>query len=141
MFYDKPLIESRLRGNPMASLFALATAAALKPGCSVESGSTATVDLASARESLERSLESWKKGATIDCLRLASPPIVVQDSDWMLGQTLVGFEVTGDGNVVHANFRIPARLTLRSSQGNEVSKTVSYVVQTNPEITVFRDPA
>jgi hypothetical protein len=84
-------------------------------------------------------MESWKKGDRIDALRSGSPPIVAQDFDWMGGHHLLAYEVTGDGKDDDANLRIPVRLTLRTPQGKELSKDVSYVVGTSPSLTVFRD--
>ncbi len=33
---------------------------------------------------------------------------------------------------------VPVTLTLRPKQGSEVKKTVSYIVNTSPIVTVFR---
>ena len=120
----------------MAALFALATASPAFPGCSVAGH---VVDPERARETLKTALESWKKGDTIESLRAASPPIVAQDFDWMAGNRLVGYEVTGDGKDDDANLRIPVKLTLKTAQGKEVKKSVSYVVGTSPALTVFRE--
>ena len=57
----------------------------------------------------------------------------------MAGHQLVGYEVAGDGKDDDANLRIPVQLTLRTPQGQEVRKKVSYVVGTSPSLTVFRD--
>jgi hypothetical protein len=83
-------------------------------------------------------MESWKKGDRIDSLRSGSPPIVAQDFDWMGGHRLLAYEVTGAGQD-DANLRIPVRMTIRTTQGKELSKNVSYVVGTSPSLTVFRD--
>lgn len=123
----------------MAVLFALATAGSLLPGCSGGGGSAAPVDPSRAREALNTALESWRKGDKIDALKTGSPPIVVQDFDWMAGHPLVAFEVMGDGKDDDANLRIPVKLTLRTTQGKVVDKSVSYVVGTSPAITVFRE--
>lgn len=122
----------------MATLLALTTAGFLLPGCS-GGGRAAPVDPSLARETLTTALESWRKGDKIDALKTGSPPIVIQDFDWMAGHVLVAFDVTGDGKDDDANLRIPVKLTLRTSQGKEVKKNVSYVVGTSPALTVFRE--
>jgi len=114
-------------------------AVALLLGCSGEGGRAAPVDASRARETLRTALESWKKGDKIDALKTASPSIVVQDFDWMGGQSLVNYEVAGDGKDDDANLRIPVKLTLRTPKGKEVQKSVSYVVGTSPALTVFRE--
>ncbi|MFO0950128.1 MAG: hypothetical protein U0835_27500 [Isosphaeraceae bacterium] len=138
MYADETRLNAARRRGAMAVLFAMATAGSILPGCS-GSGRAAPVDPSRAREALNTALESWKKGEPIDALKTASPPIVAQDFDWMGGQKLVGFEVTGEGKDDDANLRIPVRLTLRTPQGKEVKKSVSYVVGTSPSLTVFRD--
>jgi prepilin-type N-terminal cleavage/methylation domain-containing protein len=90
-------------------------------------------------DALNTALESWRKGDKIDALKTGSPPIVVQDFDWMAGHPLVAFEVTGDGKDDDANLRIPVKLTLRTTQGKVVKKSVSYVVVRSPAVTVFRE--
>ena len=119
-------------------LFALAIAGSLLPGCS-GGGRAAPVDPSRAREALNTALESWRKGDKVDALKSGSPPIVVQDFDWMAGHSLVAFEVMGEGKDDDANLRVPVKLTLRTTQGKEVKKSVSYVVGTSPAVTVFRE--
>lgn len=124
----------------MAVLFTLATAGPLVSiaGCS-GAGRAAAVDPSRAREALHTVLEGWKRGDTIESLKGGTPPIVAQDFDWMTGHRLVAYEVTGDGRDDDANLRIPVRLTLRTAQGQELRKNVSYVVGTSPSVTVFRE--
>src|SRR4051794_40522337 len=113
----------------------LLLASAPLAGCG-GSGAAAPVDPPRAREALRVAMESWKKGEKIDALRSGSPPIVAQDFDWMGGHRLLAYEVKGDGKDDDANLRIPVRLTIRSPQGKELSKDVSYVVGTSPTLTV-----
>ena len=110
----------------------------LSAGCG-DSGHAAPVNPDRARDALRTALESWKNGDRLEALQSASPSIVVQDFDWMGGQKLVAYEVTGDGKDDDANLRIPVKLTLKNPKGKEVKKTVSYVVGTSPSLTVFRD--
>jgi hypothetical protein len=123
----------------MAAFVTLAIAGPMLSGCTEEQGRAAPVDPSLARDALKTALESWKKGEAIDALKSGSPPIVAQDFDWMAGHRLVRYEVTGDGKDDDANLRIPVDLTLRTAQGREVKKSVSYVVGTSPAITVFRE--
>ena len=135
----KPAPAGAMRRTLLAASFLLATAGPLLSGCSEEQGRAAPVDPSRARDALKTALESWKKGDTIDSLKSGSPPIVAQDFDWMAGHRLVAYEVSGEGKDDDANLRIPVRLTLRTSRGQEVKKRVSYVVGTSPSVTVFRE--
>jgi hypothetical protein len=122
----------------IVALFTLATAGPIVSGCS-GGPRAAPVYPARAREALHTALESWKKGDRIEALKSGSPSIVAQDFDWMAGHRLVAYEVTGEGKDDDANLRIPVRLTVRTAQGKEVKKSVSYVVGTSPAVTVFRE--
>lgn len=127
----------RPRGR-RAAAWAVLVAGALAAGCSAGPHDV-PVDKARAHEALKTALESWKKGEAIDGLKSASPPIVVQDFDWMAGQKLVDYRITGEGQDDDSNLRIPVSLTLRDAKGGEAKKDVRYIVGTSPALTVFRD--
>jgi hypothetical protein len=123
----------------MAALFTMATGAPLLSGCLGARPRAAPVDPVRARETLHSALERWKMGDRIDALKTGSPPIVAQDFDWMAGHRLIAYEVSGEGRNDDANLRIPVKLTMRTAEGKEVKKSVSYVVGTSPSLTVFRE--
>jgi len=106
-------------------------------GCS--GNGVQTVDVAGAKQALNATLESWKKGVPIDSLRAHKPSIVAQDMDWEAGVELIKFDVLGEGRDEAVNLRIPVDLTLRDKAGKEVKKKVKYMVGTSPVITVFRE--
>jgi hypothetical protein len=112
---------------------------ALIPACSDAPAKAPTVDSRLARESLVKVLDLWKSGAAIDAPRQGSPPITVQDFDWMQGAKLASYEVQSEGTFDDANLRIPVKLTLATPEGKSGEKTVTYVVGTAPAITVFRE--
>jgi hypothetical protein len=99
----------------------------------------APVNPEQARESLRTVLESWKKGEGPDQLRQGVPSITVQDIDWQTGYKLLDYQIIGDGKYDDANLRCPVKLTLKDPQGHQVQKQVTYMVGTNPSITVFRE--
>lgn len=92
-----------------------------------------------ARQTLTQVLDQWKSGETPESLRSAQPEIVVQDFDWSGGATLVNYEVLGDGEPRDANLVAKVKLTLLNSEGKESTKNVTYLVGTQPVLTVFRD--
>lgn len=111
----------------------------LVAGCSGGSGPAAgPVDAPKAREALKTALDGWKRGAKPESFASASPAMTVQDMDWQAGAKLVAYEVKGDGQEFGPNLNIPVDLTIRSPQGKESKKSVSYVVGTSPIVTVFR---
>jgi hypothetical protein len=83
-------------------------------------------------------MESWKSGESIDSLRQGTPEVVVQDMEWMQGAQLVDYEILGPGEAVDANLLCKVKLDLRDATGKTASKTVTYIVGTDPVLTVFR---
>jgi hypothetical protein len=130
-------IDSK-RSVQMTVIAAILSLTFLFVGCGGGPGLAAPVDLDKARQALKTSLDSWKEGKKPADLKAATPSIVVQDFDWMGGAKLVSYEVTGDGKNDDANQRIPVQLTLKTAKG-EVKKSVTYLVGTDPVLTVFRD--
>jgi hypothetical protein len=97
------------------------------------------VDPNLARKTLRKVLESWQAGESIESWQKQSPPVVVQDVDWISGQSLEAFDILDDGQPVDANLHARVRLTLTSNDsGNTSEKTVTYLVGTSPRLTVFR---
>jgi hypothetical protein len=118
-------------------LILLAFAVIRLAGCS--SGQRAApVDPDRARDALRLTLDGWKKGDQPTALQEGTPSITVQDFDWMGGARLMDYQVDGEGKAIEANLYVPVKLTLRTKEGKEVKKTVSYIVGTSPRVTVFR---
>jgi hypothetical protein len=139
MHHDTTCGGADARRSRARSIFlALAAAGTLLAGCS-GSQRAAPVDADRAREALKTTLDGWKKGDTPATLKDGSPPITVQDMDWMSGARLVDYQVDGEGKAVEANLYVPVKLTLKTKDGKQVKKTVSYVVGTSPILTVFRN--
>ncbi len=122
----------------MSSRLLAAAALLAAIGCGRGPGRAAPVEPEKARAALAAALDAWKAGRPIDSLRQESPPIVAQDFDWMAGAKLVSYELVGDGKPEDANLRIQVRLTVQGAQGKAAPKTVTYVVGTDPALTVFR---
>lgn len=123
--------------HPTPARLARAVAAAL----AVAAGCTPTpdpVDAPRARRALVAALDGWRRGDAPAALRAATPALTVQDLDWSGGARLLDYRVGGDGRETGPNLHIPARLTLRTPQGKEVRKDVTYIVGTSPILTVFR---
>jgi hypothetical protein len=92
-----------------------------------------------AENTLKSVMESWKSGQAPDSLQKATPPIVVQDMDWMAGAKLVDYQIIDGGKPVDSNLHAKVKLKLANSKGKETEKTVTYLVGTSPKLTVFRD--
>lgn len=126
----------------MTSSFARAAGAFvllwLAAGCSKGPPLAAPVEPDKARAALRTTLDAWKAGRAIGSLGQEAPPIVAQDLDWMAGAKLAEYKLLDDGKAEDANLRVPVQLTIRDAQGRAATKTVNYVVGTDPKLTVFR---
>lgn len=129
----------RLLSNRMPRWVAgLVLAAAIScSGCGGPA-SAEPVNPTKARETLAGVLDGWKNGDTPAQWQNRSPKIVVQDFDWQSGMKLKDYEILGDGEARDANLFCQVRLALYDPAGGEVQKLVSYVVGTDPVLTVFR---
>ena len=116
----------------------LALLAVIVAGCTASRYSD-PVDTERARETLNTALEGWKKGDSPSVLKDGTPAISVQDADWLAGAKLVDYQLTAEGKAVASNLRVPVTLTIRSKQGKDVKKNVTYIVGTSPVLTIFRD--
>jgi hypothetical protein len=119
------------------SALLLALAALVAAGCEEKFAAT-SVDSSKALDALKTTLDAWKKGDAADTLKTASPAITAQDLDWLGGASLTDYAIEGQGDKVDSNLKVPVKLTLKTKDGKDVTKTVKYLVTTSPSITVFR---
>jgi hypothetical protein len=99
----------------------------------------APVDAELARKSLRQVLDGWKHGDDMAAFRQGSPSITVQDMDWTSGYKLLDYEIVGEGKYDDANLLCPVKLKLQDPKGTSLSREVTYMVGTDPVITVFRE--
>ncbi|MBP3956513.1 hypothetical protein J8F10_14635 [Gemmata sp. G18] len=118
------------------AVFVLACWAAV--GCSNGPRRAAPVESDKALAALRTALDAWKAGQKIESLGQSTPPIVAQDFDWMAGAKLTEYKLLSDGTPEDANLRVQAQITVRDAQGRAATKTVTYIVGTDPKLTVFR---
>lgn len=121
-----------------SKLAPVALAALVALGCSAQGPRAAPVEPDRARAALVAVLDLWKAGKKIEDAGTASPPVVAQDIDWMAGAKLTDYKVLGDGTPEDANLRVRVQLSVRDAQGRAATKTVTYIVGTDPRLTVFR---
>jgi hypothetical protein len=125
-----------------ACLVVLATL--LLPGCSGSSGAY-SVDEPQARDALKTALDAWKKGETSQSLASSPNPMTVQDFEWDTGSKLIDYQLLDDGRTEGSNLRVQVKLTTigepakGKKEAKPAEKKASYVVGTNPRLTVFRD--
>jgi hypothetical protein len=96
------------------------------------------VDSEQARSTLESVLTGWQLGDTPQTWRQREPQVVIQDLDWTAGRKLEEFEMLDEGEAIDANLYCRVRLKLLDPQQGEIEQTVTYLVTTSPNLTVFR---
>ena len=124
--------------RPRTSI-ALAAALALAAGCSKGPEKLAPVEPEKAREALKTALETWKNGKRPDDLKAATPPITVQDPDWVARSKLIDYQLTGEGKDFGAILTVPVKIKVRGPNGKDVEKDATYRVGTSPTLSIFRD--
>lgn len=133
------MIATRHPARRVVRCWAICAGAALclaGSGCGPTRAAPVDVDLA--RDTLNKVLQHWQQGGTIDELRSASPEIVVQEPLWSNGNKLLQFALVDEGREEDANWYCEVELTLESAEGGEpAKKSVTYVVGTDPVLTVF----
>ncbi|MBU6172232.1 MAG: hypothetical protein KGQ60_00415 [Planctomycetes bacterium] len=95
-------------------------------------------DLAAAKSMVEKVMESWKSGASIDEFRQSSGIIVSEDL-WKRGQTLLSYQMKGEGEMLGPNVRFRITLSCSDKSGKKSERTFNYLVTTVPEKTFFRE--
>jgi hypothetical protein len=129
---------SHIQNRDRLLVFSCFCATLVLAGCSRQQ-EAANVNVQLAKDCLLKTMESWKKGEDFVALKQASPSITVQDLDWKAGYKLLHYEIIGDGKYDDANLLCPVKLKLLDPQGKEVTRQVTYMVGTDPVITVFRE--
>lgn len=116
----------------------LAVWLAVAAGCGPSQPTAAPVDAEEARRTLELVLRDWQEGGSPAAWQERSPQVVVQDADWAAGAKLKRFEILGAGQPRDANLFCQVRLVMDRPAKGELQRTVTYVVGTDPVLTVFR---
>lgn len=130
------------RFNPWAATFSnlqkLAIVCAIMiSGCADKVG--APVDVNVAMQTLEAAMEGWKEGRVPDDLAGETPPITVQEPDWDAGTKLLDYQIVNDGDAAGPNLVAIVKLKLSKEGGEPVEKTATYIVNTSPKRTVYRN--
>lgn len=120
-----------------ALVVAVGLTALVDLGCR-KSHDNAPVVADKARDTLRAALDSWKKGDKSDALQSASPPIYVIDAEWQGGAVLKDYKILTDGEEKDAHLFCPVRLTVRGTNGQEMTTEVTYIISTAPNLTVSR---
>lgn len=129
----------KLKFSNRAPLAWLTAASLLLVGCGPSHRTAAPVNVDTARQTLQSVLESWQKGESLESWRQHDPEVVIQDMDWSAGAKLKEFEILDAGDARDANLHCRVKLVFDGSAQGKKQQEVTYVVGTDPVLTVFRD--
>ena len=101
-------------------------------------GGGGSIDVNVAKKSLETTLNSWKDGKSPSDLTSVSPPIKVIEADWEKGSKLVEYEIVKEEKTGDHSLLVTVNLKLEPPKGKPTTPVARYIVNTVPEITVFR---
>ena len=128
-----------LTNRRIATWFCCILAFVFNAGCGPNVKQAGPLNPNVAKDALKKTLDAWQNGKSIEELEKGSPSIVAQDVDWIKGAKLARYEILADGSKDEANLRCPVKLILKDPMGQEVPKNVTYIISTDPKVTVFRE--
>ncbi len=79
-----------------------------------------------AMDVLTEVLQSWKDGKKPEDLTRKTPPVTVQDLDWMRGMRLLDFQIQDQTSPIDANLHCRVKLTMVDT--NEVKQEKSLYI-------------
>jgi hypothetical protein len=107
-------------------------------GCGGRSFSQTEVDRA--RQALETSLTSWKKGEPAAGLKKLPEPILFAEEWPERGLRLLAYEITDSKHTDAETIRFSVKLTVQDRRGRKEERRVTYAVALKSPIAVGRDP-
>ena len=105
-------------------------------GCS--SSLPPETDATKGLEAMKTTLETWKKGGTIDELLNGSPSIQARDPDWKAGLKLTKYEIGDETDRAGVDLLLSVKLSLVRTDGQTVEKKVRFTVGIGSSIVVLR---
>ena len=97
------------------------------------------VNVATAQNALMTTMECWKEGKSPADLQEEDPPITVEELEWSRGAKLLEYDMVGEDKSVDESLVAQVKIKLEMVDGKVVEKTATYIVNTRPEVTVFRN--
>jgi hypothetical protein len=130
-------------GNPAAGptagncWIAIVLILLLQLGCSP--GTAPMSDAAQAKELLQKMLDEWKSGTSLDELKKRHPPVYFTEDLWRNGATLNEYVMTDASEVLGSNIRFKVNLKCTNKGGKAIERPVRYIVTTQPALTIVRE--
>src|SRR5262249_11368711 len=95
-------------------------------------------DPQSARETLNRALQAWQKGQSLEAFQKTSPVVKAAESQWQQGVRLVEFELKGEGKPSGFDHQFTVQMSTQDRAGKKSQETAIYHVSTSPALVIIR---
>jgi hypothetical protein len=91
-----------------------------------------------ARAALQNALEAWQQGEPYGALPERKPPVHFNEPEWRAGKKLVSFDI-GKVELLGRQGRGSVKLVLRDAAGKDNERTISYLIDTTPQVVITRE--
>jgi hypothetical protein len=95
-------------------------------------------DAGLARATLQRALDAWQAGTSLEDFEKSTPPVVVSDPVWDKGTRLVKYDLTGEEKASGFDLRFSGKLSLQDGAGKQTQQNATWTVSTSPRLVIHR---
>ncbi len=135
-FDDNPLMAD-LSKKPRVFLIGIVLVLCMQFGCSPATAPMS--DAVQAKVLLQKTLDEWKSGTSLDEIRKHNPPVYVTEDLWRSGAKLNEYSIAEDRGLLGSNIRLEVNLKFTNKSGNAIKKSFRYTVTTRPALTIVRE--
>ena len=96
-------------------------------------------DASQAKALMQRIMDQWRSGGSLDELRKHSPPVYVTEDLWRNGAMLNEFSISEESELLGSNIRLKVNLKWTNKSGRAMEKSFRYIVTTRPALTIVRE--
>ena len=96
-------------------------------------------DASQAKTLMQKTMEQWRSGGSLDELRKQSPPVYVTEDLWRNGALLNDYSISEESERLGSNIRLRVNLRYTNKSGKAIEKSFRYIVTTQPSLTIARE--
>lgn len=96
-------------------------------------------DASQAKTLMQKTMEQWRSGGSLDELRKQSPPVYVTEDLWRNGALLNDYSISEESERLGSNIRLRVNLRCTNKSGKAIEKSFRYIVTTQPALTIVRE--
>ena len=136
-FFSDRRSSADLLKTPRVFLIGIVLVLCMQFGCSPATAPMS--DAVQAKVLLQKTLDEWKSGTSLDEIRKHNPPVYVTEDLWRSGAKLNEYSIAEDSGLLGSNIRLEVNLKFTNKSGNAIKKSFRYIVTTRPALTIVRE--